>query len=280
MFSKQCVAWVLAVFVAGAVGAFADEHEAEQARVLKAGETIGLNVVNLQGEALGSVDDLIVGPTGERISYLVVSAGGVLGVGASRHPVPIESAKIARHEDDWVVQLDVSEERFREGPTLERDDFTGLTQSARVEQLDAFYGVRETERVVEERVLNVNDLIGMDIYRRGDDRENDALGQLKEIVFEAPSGKIRYGALAFGGFLGFGEKLFAVPWKAVELVRPVGEETVQHLVVTVDVTEGLLEEAEGFSRDNWPARADERWLTGDFRKPAQRVGEREEDIRR
>ena len=39
-----------------------------------------------------------------------------------------------------------------------------------------------------------------------------SLGTIKELMIEMSSGKISYAVLAFGGFLGMGDRLFAVPW--------------------------------------------------------------------
>src|SRR5450755_2988752 len=41
------------------------------------------------------------------------------------------------------------------------------------------------------------------------------LGKLDELMVDIPSGKIAYAVLSFGGVLGIGNKLFAVPWNAL-----------------------------------------------------------------
>ena len=45
--------------------------------------------------------------------------------------------------------------------------------------------------------------------------QNETLGQIDEIVVDVPRGRIAYAAMASGGFLGLGERLFAVPWTAL-----------------------------------------------------------------
>jgi len=42
----------------------------------------------------------------------------------------------------------------------------------------------------------------------------DDLGNVQEIMLDVYDGSIAYAVLSFGGFLGMGDKLFAVPWKA------------------------------------------------------------------
>jgi sporulation protein YlmC with PRC-barrel domain len=43
-------------------------------------------------------------------------------------------------------------------------------------------------------------------------RKGENIGNLKDIMIDVNSGKIAYGVLDFGGFLGIGNKLFAVPF--------------------------------------------------------------------
>ncbi len=54
----------------------------------------------------------------------------------------------------------------------------------------------------------------------GDQVQNSAgedLGKVDEIMIDIPAGKVAYAVLSFGGFLGMGNKLFAVPWSALRL---------------------------------------------------------------
>lgn len=38
------------------------------------------------------------------------------------------------------------------------------------------------------------------------------LGRIEDLVLDASAGRIAYAALSFGGFLGLGDKYFAIPW--------------------------------------------------------------------
>ncbi len=50
-------------------------------------------------------------------------------------------------------------------------------------------------------------------------REGEHLGKIEEIMIELDSGRIGYAILSFGGILGIGDKLFAVPWSALSIDR-------------------------------------------------------------
>jgi len=75
------------------------------------------------------------------------------------------------------------------------------------------------------------------------------LGQIEEIMIDLPTGRVAYAVLSFGGFLGIGSKLFAVPWAALRMDPRNGD-------FIIDVARERLEQAPGFDRDHWPDMAD------------------------
>jgi len=97
-------------------------------------------------------------------------------------------------------------------------------------------------------LMGANTLIGDNVVNQN----GDDLGELKEIMLDTRNGRVGYAVLSFGGFLGMGDKLFAVPWSALTL------DTVnKHLVLNVE--KKRLDEAPGFDKDNWPDMADPTW---------------------
>src|SRR3569832_1807484 len=43
------------------------------------------------------------------------------------------------------------------------------------------------------------------------------LGEIEAIMLDVPRGRAAYAVLSFGGFLGMGDKLFAIPWDTLTL---------------------------------------------------------------
>jgi len=74
-------------------------------------------------------------------------------------------------------------------------------------------------------------------------------------MIDLDEGRIAYVVLSFGGFLGMGNKLFAIPWEALIL------DTDQHVFI-LNVDRERLENAPGFDKDNWPdnAKYEAGWL--------------------
>ena len=85
--------------------------------------------------------------------------------------------------------------------------------------------------------------------------QEEDLGDIKEIMLDMQTGQVAYAVLAFGGFLGMGEKLFAVPWQALHL------DTVNKRMV-LNVDKEKLKNAPGFDKDAWPDMSDVGWATG------------------
>ncbi len=86
----------------------------------------------------------------------------------------------------------------------------------------------------------------------------DDLGNIEEIVIDLDSGRVAYTVLAAGGFLGLGEKFFAIPWDMVSV-------DMDNKEVILDIDKDLLEKAPGFDKDNWPATSDRTHLGDVYR---------------
>ena len=91
-------------------------------------------------------------------------------------------------------------------------------------------------------------LTGEDVVNHKD----ESLGDIKEIMLDMRSGRVAYAVLSYGGLMGMGDKLFAVPWSALKL------DTVNKRFV-MNVEKSKLESAPGFLKDTWPNMADSSW---------------------
>jgi len=86
---------------------------------------------------------------------------------------------------------------------------------------------------------------------QGDRVRNPAgeeLGRVEAIMIDIPTGRIAYAVLSFGGFLGIGDKLFAVPWDALRI-----DEGEHEFILNAD--KRTLENAPGFDKNDWPDMA-------------------------
>ena len=101
------------------------------------------------------------------------------------------------------------------------------------------------------RVLAASTLAKDSVYNRSDDE----LGSIKEVMIDVPSGRVAYAVLAVGGFLGMGERLFALPWESLVLDE-------DRKCCVLDADKSRFEDAPGCDKSNWPDMADPTWGLG------------------
>jgi sporulation protein YlmC with PRC-barrel domain len=90
-------------------------------------------------------------------------------------------------------------------------------------------------------------LLGMGVTNA----QGESLGSIEDFVFNPRSGTVRYVVLSFGGTIGVGDDLYAIPLRDVAPVR--GE---KELIATA-LTKDRIEKAKHFAKDAWPT--DERF---------------------
>lgn len=100
-------------------------------------------------------------------------------------------------------------------------------------------------------LMGADTLLGNDVYNKN----GDDLGDIKEFMIDMASGKVAYAVMSFGGLLGMGDKLFAVPWAALAL-------DTHSKRFTLNISKEVLENAPGFNKDSWPSMSDKTWASG------------------
>jgi sporulation protein YlmC with PRC-barrel domain len=106
----------------------------------------------------------------------------------------------------------------------------------------------------EPRVLAADTLTGDKVVNL----QNEDLGKIEHLMIDLATGRIAYAVLSFGGFLGMGDKLFAIPWSALTV------DTVEKRFI-LKVDKELLKLAPGFDKEHWPNMADRAWGTQVFK---------------
>ena len=119
---------------------------------------------------------------------------------------------------------------------------TQETQQSRMEQT----------RASSSSVYRTSDIMNADV----ENPQGEDLGKIADVVIDPVDGSIVYAVLSAGGFLGLGEKYFAVPWSAFQAEAD-QEAEIERLIV--DVNKEKLENAQGFDRNNWPNMANPEW---------------------
>lgn len=98
------------------------------------------------------------------------------------------------------------------------------------------------------RVYRCSKLCGYDVTNP----QGESLGKIEDFVLDLDTGTVAYAVLSFGGFLGIGDKYFAIPWQAFSYDTDKGE-------CILNVEKERLQNAPGFDKDNWPDMASWEW---------------------
>lgn len=101
------------------------------------------------------------------------------------------------------------------------------------------------------RIQKASDLIGKPV----ENSRGERLGEVQDLAIAGERGRVAYAVLSFGGFLGVGEKWFAIPTAALTL-----PDDCENFVLAVE--KDRLKNASGFDKDRWPKMDDAGWGIG------------------
>jgi len=99
------------------------------------------------------------------------------------------------------------------------------------------------------RMSRGSKLIGADV----ENTQGEDLGDISDIVMNRADGSVVYAVLSAGGFLGIGEKYFAIPMEAFRAAADDDDKLI------LDIDKERLSNAPGFDKNHWPDMANERW---------------------
>jgi hypothetical protein len=139
---------------------------------------------------------------------------------------------------DAEVKADVKLPRAEAQADLDVD--RDRTAANRADRLD-----RDRDRDKVSKMNKATGILGMEVRNK----QNEKLGEVKDLVMDINSGKVSYAVLAVGGFLGVGEKLIALPPGALQAGQDMG-------YLTLDADKAKIQAAPGFAATAWPSHRD------------------------
>jgi sporulation protein YlmC with PRC-barrel domain len=104
------------------------------------------------------------------------------------------------------------------------------------------------------RAWLASDLIGMKVMSQ----TGESVGEIDDIVVH-PGGETSYAVLSFGGWLGMGDKLFAMPWTVLKAIVPDTMKKDSKLSLILPLDKERLKLAPGFDKKSWPITANANW---------------------
>jgi sporulation protein YlmC with PRC-barrel domain len=213
----------------------------------------------MQTETIGEVGDIILDEGDNRIAYVVLHYGGVLGVGEKLFAVPWDALEPTMNFDgldtsmdlggDQALFINVSKEQFENSPGFDSDNYPSepdpMFASSTATEPSREYGGEAEDQLAEplaesegEKAAKeasdwqrrLTSLIGTNIQGT----VGEEFGSLDDVIIDSREGRVVYGIVAYGGTVGLFDKKAAVPWESIE-VRPADE------ILAMDTTEAELE---------------------------------------
>lgn len=218
------------------------------------------------GEKIGQIEDLVVDESTGQIAAAVLSFGGFLGIGEKRFAIPL--SRFTRSADDTCFVAKLTQSSLERAPSFAPGSWPKFDHGYIATVQDYF---RDNDRSSTAPAAGIGPLGKEELdperlHARGLERVSKVMGaavvgvdgveigHLDDLAIEDGTHRIRYAVLSFGGFLGLGDKLFAIPWSSLGHSESDGNSR-----WVLDVAKARLELAPGFDKNSWPDFADRRW---------------------
>jgi sporulation protein YlmC with PRC-barrel domain len=209
----------------------ADEHATARGPALyMPTDVVGANVTNDKKERLGTIDDLVISTDGE-ISYAIVSSSDKL------HAVPWSMFKVAPERvpdaKEGLLALPIGKDRLDAAPAIDKAKWTSMGDNKWLRETDAYFGgddataKRATDAAMsgESVIFKASNLKGMAVQTSS----GESIGTVKEFVVDPSNGHVGYVAVDVGRYLGAGDKVVAMPWSTLKIVKPQDDKTMAKL---------------------------------------------------
>lgn len=158
--------------------AAAATHQLKTARLSKLD---GVNIYDSNTKKIGEVQDVIVDPASGKVQHVLVSIGGVMGIGDKQYAVPTKEIGVfSKSADDSVpakVTLSAAPDSLTPAKKLDKDS----------------------------PYVMASKLIGTDV----DDNNGKNVGEIEDVVVDLESGQVQYALMEFDKSWSPEDKLFA-----------------------------------------------------------------------
>jgi sporulation protein YlmC with PRC-barrel domain len=159
----------------------------QQQGQMPASELIGSKVMDLQGQELGEISDVVIDLRGARVHAAVLEFGGVLGMGEKHYAFPISQLKPGKQRDQFVLNIDKqklqSAEGFAKGQWPGMDDeywgrVGGRASAGQTKQQGSRPGMS---------LVRASELDGRNVQ----DKSGQNVGEIQGVIVDTRSGQVR-----------------------------------------------------------------------------------------
>jgi len=206
-----------------------------------ANESIGTNVVNASGEKLGKVEDIVLDRDSARITYVIVSYGGILGVGNKHFAVPWQAFG---QTPDRELSLQIDQEQLKNAPGFEKGTLPNTTDPMFHEGIHTFYKTEPyslksrkearsdqagAQGTPKEGIFDWSSWVGRGsdttwarrlgelLGTKIENTQGETIAELEDVIVDTREARAAYAVVSFGGTWGFFEDTAIIPWNALRL---------------------------------------------------------------
>jgi len=102
-------------------------------------------------------------------------------------------------------------------------------------------------------LVRVHEILGISVQNR----QGDNLGKIEDLVLDSKNGKIQFCVVSFGGMLGIGSKLTAVPYHDLSMESASDRKS---RVAYLEISKDDLAKAPCFTGSSWPDMTNAEWV--------------------
>jgi sporulation protein YlmC with PRC-barrel domain len=181
----------------------------------RAKDVIGTPVLGSSGENLGKISDLLVDAASGQIVYVLVSTGGVLGIGDTLRAVPIGALERDR---DTTVRMNLPLSDWKTAPVYSDEQLVALSDQSKAEYIYKYYRQSweplpkaDQSRIdpAAPRLVKASTLFGRDVQSA-----DQTIGEVEDLVVKLDDKSTALLVDPKGGVVGSAEK-YVVPFRSV-----------------------------------------------------------------
>ena len=223
-----------------------------EAHPMRASKIIGADVENANGDDIGEIKDLMVDTRNEQVRYVVLSHGGVLGIGDKLFAYPMSMVHAKSGKSDKLV-MNVNKEKLDKAPGFDKDKWPDFASNAKYSgEVDKYYGASSRHDGEQAgRLVRASDLIGKNF----DDTNGKDAGEIEDLIVNSNNGNIEYAVVDFDDSWAkkTDGKLVAIPLSNITVSGDKNDKLV------IQTSPDRIDMSHAFASNHWPDFANPAW---------------------
>jgi sporulation protein YlmC with PRC-barrel domain len=182
--------------------------EREQFRVVMAERVLGLGVgtTSKPDDEIGDIEGLAIVPHTGKIAYVAFEHDGKL------YAIPLDAFKFTFDKDHKAkAVLDATKDTFKTRAAFDKDRWPDKADAAWMGGVEKKGMPDERREGVAPLVLRSSDVLDADVK----DSRRVTFGEVEDFALDLDANTVLFSVVGSGGFLGIGETMYAIPWKAM-----------------------------------------------------------------